>query len=264
MPEFIKPFGFILLRVTFAMVTFLAFWKFRIRQTIDRKDWYKFAICGFFGVAFNMLTFFQGLSMTTPINGAVIMLTTPALVVLFGAIIKTEKPSIRNLIGLIIALTGAFFLVGGLAMNFSGDRVAGDLLVLVNAASLAIYFVYVKGLLKKYHPITVTAIAFFFGWFMVLPFGLPQLQEVEWGTFTQIAWIGLVFVVVFTTIIAYFLNAWAMSKTRPSVVSGYIYLQPVFTTIISISADKDVLTLEKIIFAVSIFCGIYLINSGKK
>jgi drug/metabolite transporter (DMT)-like permease len=265
MPAFIGAYGFILIRVSVAAVVFWLVWLLVIRQKIrPLSDLYRFAICAIFGVATNMLLFFKGLSLTTPINASVIMLTTPVLVVLISVLWKVEAFTKRIGVGIATAMIGAFLLIGGWNMQFSGQGALGDFLVFLNATSLAIYFVYVKRLLKRYHPITITTFAFSFGWFMVLPFGWNEVSVVEWIELTHFAWFSLAFVVLATTVLAYFLNAWAMSKTTPSVVGSYIYLQPVFATVIAISLGKDALTFEKVIFAATIFSGVYLINSRKK
>ena len=114
-----------------------------------------------------------------------------------------------------------------------GDRVEsvnwqGDLLVLLNASSYAAYLVLVKPLMSKYHPLTVVRYTFTIGLVMVIPFGLNELTEAQWG---QLDWsIGwrLIFVVMGTTVMAYLLNAWSLKHVNSSVVGAYIYLQPRF------------------------------------
>ena len=79
MPLHIKPYGFILLRVGGAT---LLFWLISLtipKEKIEPNDFIRFFMAALFGVAINMLTFFKGLSLTTPINGAVIMVTSPQL-----------------------------------------------------------------------------------------------------------------------------------------------------------------------------------------
>ncbi len=59
MPEFIEPYGFILLRVSGAA---LIFWLFSFgfpKEKIDAKDWKRLVACAFFGMVINMLMFFK-------------------------------------------------------------------------------------------------------------------------------------------------------------------------------------------------------------
>src|SRR2546430_1636191 len=85
MPDFIKPTGFILLRVMGALIFMAASHRINIKEKIiNAKDYLILAACGFFGVAFNMTLFFRGLSLTSPIDASLIMITNPIIVVLIG------------------------------------------------------------------------------------------------------------------------------------------------------------------------------------
>ena len=68
----------------------------------------------------------------------------------------------------------------------------------------------------------------------------------------------MVFVVVATTFLAYFLNTYALKFLSSSVVSMYIYFQPFLATIIAVLLGKDELTLIKAVSAGLIISGVYL------
>ena len=81
----------------------MLFWVFSFwapKEKIDRKDYIKFVIAAFFGVALNMLAFFKGLQFTTPINGSVIMVTTPIIVLVLSAFILGEKITKIKVLGI--------------------------------------------------------------------------------------------------------------------------------------------------------------------
>jgi hypothetical protein len=80
MPTYVKPYGFILLRVVGATFLFWAVSFFGPKEKIQLQDFPRIIAAAFFGVALNMLTFFKGLSFTSPISAAVIMVTTPIIV----------------------------------------------------------------------------------------------------------------------------------------------------------------------------------------
>ena len=88
MPTYIKPFGFILLRVFGATILFWLISFFGPTEKIQLKDFPRIIAAAFFGVALNMLTFFKGLSFTSPISAAVIMVTTPIIVLILSATFK--------------------------------------------------------------------------------------------------------------------------------------------------------------------------------
>ncbi len=264
MPHYVQPFAFILLRVSVAAVCIFIFHSLFIKQKIsDWKDIRQLCISALFGVAFNMLLFFKGLSITTPINGSVLMMNTPIFVVVFATLYLKEPLSLQKVIGILIAAFGAILLMGGAGFNFSSDTIWGDIMVSANAIIYAFYLVYAKSLMHKYHPLTVTMWSFVFGWFVVLPFGYSEFMQIDFASFTPKIWLFVGFVTVGSTFLTYVLNAYALRKASSSLVGSYIYLQPVLATLIAILSGKDLLTLEKLGYILIIFTGVFLVSWKK-
>ena len=136
----------------------------------------------------------------------------------------------------------------------------GDLMVFINAASYALYMVRAKKLMKKYDTWQVIKWTFVFGLLLVLPFGSAGLLEVQWHTFTPAVWLSVVFVLIFTTFFAYLLNTYGLMHLSASVVSFYIYLQPLFATLISLLILQEVISSVQILACLLIFAGVYLVN----
>ena len=99
MPAYIDAFGFILLRVGGSVLLFWLTWLFMPKEKIALGDFPRIIAAAFFGVAFNMLTFFKGLSLTSPISAAVIMVSTPMIVLVLSAIIMKERLKKRKVFG---------------------------------------------------------------------------------------------------------------------------------------------------------------------
>ena len=92
MPEYIGPFGFIVLRVTISGLIFWAYHHIAVKEIVSSKsDMARLILSGVFGVAANQLAFFKGLSMTTPINASIIMTVNPIIVVTLAYLTKQEK-----------------------------------------------------------------------------------------------------------------------------------------------------------------------------
>jgi drug/metabolite transporter (DMT)-like permease len=259
MPAYVKPYAFILLRISVATVCIFIFHRLYVNEGFNlKRDFWPLFVSAVFGVAANMLLFFKGLSITTPINGAVLMLNTPIFVIVFAWLLLNEKLTFKKISGIIIAATGAVLLVGGTNLTFNSNTALGDLYVTLNAIIYAFYLVYAKRLMHKYHPLTVTLYSFFIGFFLVLPFGFEQATEIQFTKLPAGIWLGIAFVTVGSTFITYVLNAYALKHASSSLVGSYIYLQPVLATIIAVLAGKDTLTLEKIGFALLVFTGVML------
>ncbi len=261
MPNFIQPSGFILLRVTGAVTLFSLFYFLFVNEKVEKKDVIRLAICGIFGVAINQLLFFKGLNLTTPINAAIIMTINPVLVIIMSALILFEKINLRKGIGIALGLIGASNLIlNGGDVSGNTNFMLGNMFVFINAASYGLYLVLVKPLMHKYNPITVMFYVFAFGLFYVLPFGYNELLVVDWASFPTIIIWEVLFVVVCTTVIAYLLNSLALKSLNPSTVSIYIYLQPVLATLFAIFRGSDSLDKIKIISAIIVFVGVYLVS----
>ena len=264
MPTYVKPFGFILLRVFGATVLFWAVSFLGPKEKIQTKDFPRIIAAAFFGVALNMLTFFKGLSFTSPISGAVIMVTTPIIVMILSAILIREKIKFRKIFGILLGLIGTGFLIlYGKSIGNASNASLGNLLVFINAVSYAVYLIVVKKLMDKYNAFTFVKWIYTFGLLMVLPFGWNEYSEIQWAAIPiPILWeIG--FVVVFTTFLTYLFNLVSMRELKPTTVAVFIYLQPLFATVFAISLGKDELTWVKIISAVLIFVGVFMATKKK-
>ena len=259
MPLYIKPFAFILMRVSVAMVCIYFFHRHFVKGVIkDKSDLWPLFVSAVFGVAGNMLLFFKGLSITSPINASILMLNTPIFVLVFAAIILKEKLSVNKVLGIFIAALGALLLMSGGNFHFNQETVWGDVFVTLNAIIYAFYLVYAKQLMVKYHPLTVTLYAFFFGFFLVLPFGLNQALEIDFANLPLNIWGAIAFVTIGATLLTYVLNAYALKHASSSLVGSYIYLQPVLATLIAVISGKDFLSVEKFVSMLIVFAGVFL------
>jgi drug/metabolite transporter (DMT)-like permease len=265
MPNFVGPSGFIFLRVGGALLLFWLFASlFRTGEKVDKKDFPRLIICALFGVAGNQLLFFEGLNITTPINASIIMVSNPILVLIMASIILKNAIKPKKVLGIGLGITGAVLLIlfrsrGG-ELTFSSETAFGDLLVFLNAACFGIYLVLVKPLMEKYKPITVVKWAFLFGFLFVIPFGFGQFTEINWGEMPTKIYLEILYVVVGTTFLAYLFNNFALKRVQPTVVSIYIYSQPLIASVFSLLLGKDEITWIKILSAILIFFGVYLVS----
>jgi len=264
MPSYINAYGFITLRVGGSVILFWLVWLFMPKEKIALNDFPRIIAAALFGVALNMLTFFKGLSLTSPISSAVIMVTTPIIVLVLSAIIMKERMLKRKVFGIVLGLLGtAFLILYGKSIGNATNATFGNFLVFVNAVSYGFYLIIVKKLMDKYSAFTFVKWIYLFGFIMVLPFGWQEFEAVQWQIVpTDIVWkIG--FVIVFSTFLTYLLNLLSMKELKPTTVAVFIYLQPLFATIFAIGLGKDELNPVKIIAAILIFAGVFLVTQKK-
>tara|TARA_R110002111_G_scaffold103778_3_gene160934 strand:+ start:9967 stop:10860 length:894 start_codon:yes stop_codon:yes gene_type:complete len=263
--NFIKPFGFVLLRVIGATILFWILSLFVPKEKIERKDYLKLMVASLFGVVINMLFFFKGLEYTSPIHASSIMTIIPIIILVLSAYILKEKVTKLKITGVILGLAGALVLTLYGKSSRVGDNIPlGNLLVFLNAVSYSIYIILIKKLTAKYHPFTFIKWLFLFGLIILTPFGYSELQEVQWHTFTPYTTFSVLFVVIGATFGTYLLNPLALNKLKASTVGIFIYLQPAIAALFALAMGADFIDTIKITAMIIIFLGVYLVIKKPK
>ncbi len=258
----IIPSALTLVRITGAVLLFWLFGFLTGKETIERKDIVRLIIAAFFGVSLNQFLFLQGLSRTTPVDASIIMTLNPVLVLVVAYFLIRSPITLRKILGIILGASGAAILIlysGQLTLG--AQYMTGNILVLVNAFSYAMYLVLVKPLMLKYRPFTVLKWVFLTGMVLVLPATIPGVIHTEWAQMDQKALLSIAYVVVGTTFLTYLLNIYALRTVRPITVSIYIYSQPLVAALISIIAGQDSLTFHKVLAALLVFFGVYFVST---
>ena len=259
--DHLHPFALVLMRVLAGAALFWLFAAFFIREKVEKKDMPMLALCGLAGAAANQLLFITGLKYPSHINAALVMTTAPILVLVISWVILKEPIKLRKVLGIAIGICGAALLIiHGKKFAYTKSALNGDVLIFCNAMCYGLYLVLVKNLMRKYNPLTVIKWVFTFGVVFVLPFGTLELLNAPMNTFTPQVWMAIAYVLICTTFLAYLLNAVALKHVSPSVVSIYIYLQPLLATSIALMLGKDVLTTTKVAAGILIFSGVFLVS----
>lgn len=261
MPTYVGPSAFIFIRVSVTLLLFALLYLFVSREKVDWKDIPRFVLCALTGVTINQLLFYEGLNYTTPINAAVIFTSNPILTLLVSALVLKERLRPQKIVGILIGAFGAVALIilSRGSLSFDENTRLGNLYIIINALSYAVYLVMAKPLMKKYKPITVITLNFFMGFFFVTPFGYSQFSQIEWHSFTPFVWAALTFTVIGVTFIAYLFSIFALQRLSPSQVSIYVYVQPITASLLAIILGKDHFTPELIVCSLLIFLGVFLV-----
>lgn len=260
MPDYLAPRAVIFIRVAGAALIFWIISLILPKQKVAKADLIKMAIASIFGVAINQIMFFEGLNLTTPINASIIMVGVPILVLFFSHFLIRERISKNKLIGIILGFTGSAFLItraGG--PTFQGNSL-GNLFIFINVSSYALFLVLVKPLMHLYNPLTVMKWVFTFGFIFVLPFTIHLAISADYQSIPPSIWLSIGYVVLFTTVLAYLLNNYSLTKISPTINSAYIYFQPFLATFVATLIGNDHITWSEILAALIIFTGVYFVN----
>lgn len=265
MPYYIQPFGFIMLRVGGAAILFWLIGLLGPKEKIATSDWPRILGCAVFGMVINMLFFFKGLSLSTPINSSVIVTLSPVMVLILASILIRERVTLLKSIGIVVGLAGALILV-----LFSSESTGnapniplGNILFIVNAFSYGLYLILVKPLTAKYHSFTLMKWLFTIAIFINLPVTIGEFTDVDWFHLPFEAIWKMGFVVLGTTFTTYLLNVYALKQLSASTISAFIYLQPLIAIIYAVATGADTLNLVKISAALLVFAGVYMVTKKK-
>ncbi|MPL75717.1 hypothetical protein SDC9_21548 [bioreactor metagenome] len=261
MPGYMQPMQIIFVRGFAAM---LLFWLLSVSLQplkIHRSDHIKLIICSLLGIAINQICFFTGLSYTSPVDTSLIHAGSPLMVIAFSAIIAGEKVTTSKIAGILAGGAGAILLIlQGSGAAAAENQLLGNTLILINITAYSLYLVLVKPLMMKYNAVTVMKWIFLYGFLMVIPFSVKDAFSINWQGFTPSAWLSLGYIVVGTTFLAYLLTTFSLKALSAGVAGYYIYMQPVIAASIGIFMFSEALSMVKIVAAVLIFTGVYLVN----
>ncbi len=263
-PEYLLPLAFVVMRVSVSTLLFWMVARTFPTEKVRRRDHWLLIRCAFFGTAINQFFYFKGLSLTTPIHASLIMTTTPIAVLMVAAFLRHERLTMMKITGVLVGLAGVLLLLTKGGVSLENGTFTGDLFILLNGITYATYLVLVKPLMRTYHHATVLKWVFLYGALMMVPVGLQQVFSADWSSFPDLTWWSLGYVVLAATFVVYLLNAWALNYVDSSVVGIFIYLQPVFATIVALAAGEDQLDLLTVIYALIIMAGVYLVSKRNK
>ena len=267
MPNYIGAFGLVLLRVIGATILFWIASLFVKSEKIEFSDYPRLLIASIFGMCVNMLAFIKGLSLSTPINGAVIVTLTPLFVLIISTILIKEKITFTKFGGIILGFSGAVTLIAyGNSFTLNAPNIPlGNMLMVCNALSFGTYLVISKPLVKKYSTITLMKWMFPLGVLYNLPFTLNEFILVDWFNLPfHVIW-RMGFVVICTTFLAYLFNMFALQYLKATTISSFTYFQPIIAVGYASITGNDKLDWIKFLSCLMVFCGVYLVTKrGEK
>lgn len=178
------------------------------------------------GIVINQLLFVKGLSLTTVINATLLSTTIPVFALAVSIALGHDRASLRHLVGIVLAISGVVYLVDPWRASFSAQTTLGNILIVTNSLLYGAYIAVSRNLFKRYGALRVITWIFQIGAIVTLPiaayaWSVDGLESVSRGT-----WLAVIYIILVPTVVAYYLNAWALMRVAPSVVAIYIYMQP--------------------------------------
>ena len=190
------------------------------------KDIGLLTLCSMIGVVGNQFLYVKGLSLTTVINTTLLSTTIPVYTLAVSILFGYDKWSLKRLGGIVLSAVGVIYLINPTRADLAFHNTAGNVLILLNSLLYAIYIVISKDLFERYGALNVITWIFLVGSVVTVPVGIYSLQQENLAAIGINVWAAVAFIILFPTVGAYYLNAWALTRVSPSTVAIYIYLQP--------------------------------------
>ena len=262
----ISPIGIFTLRSLGAGLMFWILSLFLPAEKVEKKDYLKILAAAFLGYFVTQLTFLVAIPDVTPMHCSIISSMSPIYTMFIAAVVLKEPLSWKKAGGVVLSLCGILFLIFNNASGTSGvseSRLSGIFLMFLNSLSFSLYLGIFKPVIAKYSVVTFMKWIFLFSALMSLPLSLREIVSLEWTKIPSVQMWELGFLIVFATFVSYFLIPFGQKRIRPTLVSMYSYIQPIIATIISIILCMDILTWQKLMAALMVFAGVFIVSRSR-
>ena len=232
-----------------------------------RQNLLYFALLGFLGITFHQSLQSTGLLTAQATTTSWIVATTPVFMALLGWAVLRERLSRLQALGILLAAIGVLIVVsqGDLSALLSGHfGTFGDFLIMISALNWAIFSTLSRRGLQE-HP--ATRMMFYVmtsGWLFtsLLFFGGPGVSEI--GQLKWDGWLGVVFLGVFCSGLAYIFWYDALQSLPVAQTGSFLYLEPLVTVVVAALVLGEPLLLASLFGGGIILLGVWLVNKPKR
>jgi drug/metabolite transporter (DMT)-like permease len=263
----LTPMAMTMLRMGFAAIAFWVVSLFTKKEKVDRRDLLILCIGGISGMLINQSLFAYGLGQTSSVDASIITTSGPLFAMILAAVLLKEPITFKKAGGVLLGGLGAIFLVytsNQVVTPGQGSALAGDIAVLSAQLFYAFYLVITRPLSTKYSPITMMKWMFFFAALINLPVSYDAVLTAQ--LFRQpdiMPYLMLSFTLLGATFFTYMMIPLAQRRIRPTTISMYNNMQPLIASGVAIYMGMDRFTFEKLLAAILIFGGVYLVTASK-
>ncbi len=267
LPFWIAPIGCVTLRLVFAAVVFWIVGIFAKPETVTFKDKVKLMLLGGVGIFGYMSLYAVSLSHTTPVSFAIFNAMQPLWVVIASAVIFHEGIDARKLMGIAIGFAGAMLCVLAEPNRAVADNpLLGNVLSIAASIIYAVYLVFSARMvghlsrmtILRYTFLSAAVVALLFTW--IFGFSAPLFE----GGIKTKPLLVLAFVLIFPTVITYFLIPIGLKYLNSTVVAIYGYVTLIVASVVSFVTGVD--KFEPVILLSLLFIGlsIYFVGVNEK
>ncbi|RME90979.1 MAG: DMT family transporter, partial [Anaerolineae bacterium] len=199
-------------------------------------EWGYFALLGFLGITFHQWLQSNGLVTSQASTTAWIVATTPVFIAILGRLLLKEPLGWLRIGGILLAMFGVLLVVsnGDLnAVSVGHFGAPGDALILLSAPNWAIFSVLSRRGLQKHPAARMMFFVMTFGWLFTSLLFITSTGTSEIPSLTGRGWLGITFLGVFCSGLAYI--AWydALQALQATQVGAFLYLEPLVAVVVA-------------------------------
>ena len=264
--QWVTPMTYMATRCVGAALVFWLIAAFLPQEKVEKKDLVVILLGGLLGFVVSQTLTAWALSYTSPVYYSLIATLTPVVTMLLAAVFLHEGITPVKTLGVLLGIAGAALMV---FVKWQSDAGSNDLLgiflALLSLLTWCIYLIITRRVSAHYSAVTQMKWVFLISTIAVLPFAWQEFpQTALYGSWSSAHWAGLAgmaFIVLFATVLGYFLIPYAMKFLRATTVSVYTNLQPVVASLVAIAIGQDLLTWDKPVAAVLVLVGAWLVTN---
>ncbi len=221
-----------------------------------RRDWPGATALGllFFGL-FPVL-FNAALIYTTAARGALALSTVPLLTMAAGAFLGRESPTTRKAVGVTIAMAGVVTALAGSLSGAPQGAWRGDLLMLGAAGCMAIYNVMSRPYIARYGPIAFAGFGMGIGAVCLAAICLARDGLSEIVALGAMQWLAIGYLAVVGGALVFFLWAYALGRTAPTLVAVSVAVNPVTASLFGVFLLDETVTANLVLGLAAVLVGI--------
>lgn len=230
------------------------------------KDLVYFALMGFNGITFHQWLQSTGLVTAQATTTAWIVASTPVFIALLGRLVLRESLGWLRIAGIGLAALGVLLVVSrGDFASLAAGRIGtpGDRLILLSAPNWAVFSVLSRRGLERHPAAGMMFFVMAFGWLFssLLFFGGSGLEEI--GKLTLQGWMGVLFLGLACSGLAYVFWYGALQALPASQVGAFLYLEPLAAAIVAAVVLGEPLVWSSLVGGAVILLGVWMVQSMK-
>jgi drug/metabolite transporter (DMT)-like permease len=236
--------------------------KLEPNTNIEKKDWLPLILSGVFGTTIYFFFESKGIKLTSASSASMIIASIPIFTICTEYVVYKNRIPLLKWIGVLLSIIGVYFII-----RKSGDSennpqsIIGNFLMLGACLSWVAYIILSKNLMSKLSGLVLTTYQIVFGTIFLFPLAL--LEHKAWIPIPLNAWANILYLAIFCTALGYFLYIYALSRLDSVVISSYVNLVPVVSTIGGVLILGENISLQQIIGGVVVITGVFIVNWRK-